>query len=583
MPAADHAAAAADARAPQRSGAAEVRVDAVLLAEVDADRRPVERVADTHAACDLAHDVLRRGLERSLDDAEHPARELVVGGELLPPVGDLRPLRVVEERVERLVQRVRVDERAAADAGAGEHQQVVEHAQPLDPAQPQPRHEQEAAQIPVRPGEVVRAKPAPRLEHGDAVALLRQPERGDAAAEAAADHEHVDVVRRHASIVRRAAASRYAGRPVRRLLPALAALALAAPAAAATIHGTARGDTIVGTPAADTIAAGAGARFRAGGVRRRRPRRLRRRSGRRQRRPRRPRRRELRGRLTATLRRSVDEPEQPARDGRRARQLLLGIDRRRRVPGRPLQQRRRIRHRRRGLHGCGANVDANTAAVGDRRLEPARTGVRRLRPDRRVRRRSRRLARRHADARGDDQLARLRGPLDGRAALVGAGHGRDRPDPRQGLDRVRQQQREPLPRPLLRRVHGRPEEHHRQRVERRRRPDLVGPGEGGDDARRHAARDPPERDARRRRGGLLGRGCADGLDRRGPLHRRRRDVLALDGGAADRGAERRDARGLASVGRRRLGRDDLRRLARLPLPSRVQGERHGPSRRPPTA
>jgi len=45
---------------------------------------------------------------------------------------------------------------------------------------------------------------------------------------------------------------------VRRLLPVLAALALAAPVAAATIRGSARGDLIVGTPAADTIRAGAG-------------------------------------------------------------------------------------------------------------------------------------------------------------------------------------------------------------------------------------------------------------------------------------------------------------------------------------
>ena len=45
---------------------------------------------------------------------------------------------------------------------------------------------------------------------------------------------------------------------MRRLLPVLAALALAAPAAAATIRGTALGDLIVGTPKADTIRAGAG-------------------------------------------------------------------------------------------------------------------------------------------------------------------------------------------------------------------------------------------------------------------------------------------------------------------------------------
>ena len=45
---------------------------------------------------------------------------------------------------------------------------------------------------------------------------------------------------------------------MRRLAPFLAALALAAPAAAATIHGTPGPDSIVGTPAPDTIVAGAG-------------------------------------------------------------------------------------------------------------------------------------------------------------------------------------------------------------------------------------------------------------------------------------------------------------------------------------
>ena len=53
-------------------------------------------------------------------------------------------------------------------------------------------------------------------------------------------------------------APRYAGLLVRRLVPALVALAIAAPAAAATIHGTPHADAIVGTPAADTIFAGAG-------------------------------------------------------------------------------------------------------------------------------------------------------------------------------------------------------------------------------------------------------------------------------------------------------------------------------------
>ena len=90
-----------------------------------------------------------------------------------------------------------------------------------------------------------------RFEHRDAIALLDQAKRGDAAAEAAADHEHVDVVHLHAARVLWAAT-------VRRLLPVLLFLALASTATAATIHGSKRGELIVGTPAADRMLAGGG-------------------------------------------------------------------------------------------------------------------------------------------------------------------------------------------------------------------------------------------------------------------------------------------------------------------------------------
>ena len=53
------------------------------------------------------------------------------------------------------------------------------------------------------------------------------------------------------------------------------------------------------------------------------------------------------------------------------------------------------------------------------------------------------------------------------------------------------------------------------------------------------------------------------------------DVHARERLDAPRRHERRDARGVAAVGRRRLGRHDLRRVARLPLPPGLQGERHG--------
>ena len=54
-----------------------------------------------------------------------------------------------------------------------------------------------AAQVPVCPREVLRPEPLPRLEHADAVALLRGPQRRDAPAEPAADDEHVEAGHAH--------------------------------------------------------------------------------------------------------------------------------------------------------------------------------------------------------------------------------------------------------------------------------------------------------------------------------------------------------------------------------------------------
>ena len=59
-------------------------------------------------------------------DAEHPPGLVVVRGELVLPVGDVRPLRVGVDAGRRLVERVRVAERPAADAGAGEDEDVAQ-------------------------------------------------------------------------------------------------------------------------------------------------------------------------------------------------------------------------------------------------------------------------------------------------------------------------------------------------------------------------------------------------------------------------------------------------------------------------
>src|SRR5439155_2819371 len=57
------------------------------------------------------------------------------------------------------------------------------------------------------------------------------------------------------------AAAATLSRPMRRLAVPLLALALAAPAAAATIRGTLRSELLLGTPAPDRIVAGAGSDF----------------------------------------------------------------------------------------------------------------------------------------------------------------------------------------------------------------------------------------------------------------------------------------------------------------------------------
>ena len=195
-PAPHHAAAVPDAAASGRPRAAEVGVRAGGP-EVDGDVRPAERPARAHPLRDLPHDLVGRRRERHLDRAEHPPAEVEVGSELRAPVGDLRPLRVVVELLERLVQRVRVDERAAADPRAGQDEHVLQEREPLDPAAAEAGQPEVAAQVPVCPREVLRPEPLPRLEHADAVALLRGPQRRDAPAEPAADDEQVEAGHAH--------------------------------------------------------------------------------------------------------------------------------------------------------------------------------------------------------------------------------------------------------------------------------------------------------------------------------------------------------------------------------------------------
>ncbi len=200
--AAHHAVAARDAGVAVRSDPAEEGVGHLLaarglgLTEEDADRCRVEGVAHPELVGDLLHHVVRRRAQWVLDHAQHPLRLVVVRRQLGLPVGDVSPLGVLVERVEGFVERVGVDERAAADAGPRHDQRVTDGLDALDAVHPERRVEQEPLQVHRGLGVVVVVEPRPCLDHRDPVALLDQTQRADRAAEARADDDHVVVVGR---------------------------------------------------------------------------------------------------------------------------------------------------------------------------------------------------------------------------------------------------------------------------------------------------------------------------------------------------------------------------------------------------
>ena len=127
---------------------------------------------------------------------EHPARLVVPRRELLAPA------LVGPDRRRRLVERVRVDERAAADARAREHEHVAERASAAGcrgsrgaaPRGSRGRASSSSGGPRARTGALPRAPPT-------AVALLGQPQRGDGAAEAAAYDDDVKIASRHAASI----------------------------------------------------------------------------------------------------------------------------------------------------------------------------------------------------------------------------------------------------------------------------------------------------------------------------------------------------------------------------------------------
>ena len=193
--AARHALATLDATCALGSDAAEVRVLRLLarFTEVDADGRLDERVADTHVVGDRLHDLVGGRHVRILDDAEHLLSLLVVRRELAAPVGDVRPLLVLEERLRRLVQRVGVVQRPAADACARENEAVAQQVHALNAEAPQLRSPEELLEIPTGLREIFVGIPSAGFDDADLVALLHETKRAHASAEPGSDDQYVVV------------------------------------------------------------------------------------------------------------------------------------------------------------------------------------------------------------------------------------------------------------------------------------------------------------------------------------------------------------------------------------------------------
>ncbi len=200
---ADVAVPARDAAAAPRSDAPEVGVLGLhaRAPEVHAHRGVVEGLPSS----DLARGLLQRPIHVGrhvgvANDPEHPGGLVDAWRQLVGPVGDVRPLRRVEELLRRDVEGVRVYVRTAAHARPTQDQDIVEVLDPLNPVELRRWEPQELRQIPLRLRDVL-VLPAPAgLHDADPVALLRRPQGGNAPAEARADDDDVVVEARHRSL-----------------------------------------------------------------------------------------------------------------------------------------------------------------------------------------------------------------------------------------------------------------------------------------------------------------------------------------------------------------------------------------------
>ena len=199
--AAHHAPAAERAARARRALAAEVRIGLLhaVLAEIDADRRPVERVPAAHLVGHLLEHPI--GLDHHLarHGTEHAQRRVVVRAERFLPV-EPDPLGIAERLVRGDEQRVRVDEASAADAAPVEDEDVAQDRELQDAVEALGRAPHRLSKVPVGLREVLGSPALAHLEDGDRVALLREAQRRDAAAEARSDDREVVVEGVHGAL-----------------------------------------------------------------------------------------------------------------------------------------------------------------------------------------------------------------------------------------------------------------------------------------------------------------------------------------------------------------------------------------------
>ncbi|OFW62574.1 MAG: hypothetical protein A2135_00125 [Actinobacteria bacterium RBG_16_67_15] len=193
---ADHAPAAFDASDAPGSDPAVERIGHwhSRLSAVHRDVHRVMGVLPAEVAGDGGDDLIGRRIGAGLGHTEHPAGLVVPGGQFGLPVGDPRPLQVVEELFVGFDQSVGVHERPAADSRPGEGYHLAEEVDSLDPPHPQAGKPQEATQVPGGLGEVPGAEATTGLEYQHPVPLLGESQGADSPTETASDDDDVGVV-----------------------------------------------------------------------------------------------------------------------------------------------------------------------------------------------------------------------------------------------------------------------------------------------------------------------------------------------------------------------------------------------------